>query len=225
VLSSKGGSGVLSRAASGLAVRRDFPLGYDPRAVAVGEGAVWVGARNPTHVVLLRVAPSTGAVQTRRFLKGADIQSIAVGEGAVWVLQHGAITRLDPASARITKRVAFPSSSEGQIAVGEGAVWVTMNIAKQGNVLVRFDPRTLRRTKTISTSLHSPSSLGGVAVGEGAVWWGADVSGTVRRVDPKTGTNTKTIRITAPVGTVNDFQPMGIAAGADSVWVTVTYSP
>jgi len=173
---------------------------------------------------VLRIAPSTGAVLTRRFLKGGDIESIAVGQGAVWVLQDGALTRLDPVSARITKRVALPSVQVGQIAVGEGAVWATLLRPNGGDVLIRFDPRTLQRTKTIS-----PPSLGSsgksVAVGDGAVWWDGGARGTVWRVDPPTGRLIKTIRITPVAGTVNDFTPNLIAAGADAVWVTVTYSP
>jgi streptogramin lyase len=100
-----------------------------------------------------------------------------------------------------------------------------MILAKQGsNVLVRFDPRTLRRTKTISPNV--PNSLGkSVAVGEGGVWWSGGDSGTIWRVDPPTGTITKTIRITPPPGTVNDFTPQLIATGPDAVWVTVTFSP
>jgi hypothetical protein len=81
VLSREGGSGLLTRVRPGLEYARKTKLGYDPRAVAVGAGAVWVAAKNATQEVVLRIAPRTGAVLTRRFLKGADIQSIAVGQG------------------------------------------------------------------------------------------------------------------------------------------------
>src|SRR5262249_33285196 len=110
------------------------------------------------------------------------------------------------------------------IATGDGAVWATMIRGNHGNVLVRFDPRTLRRTKTILPPSLS-SSAGSVAVGEGAGWWAGGASGTGWRGGPSAGKSNNAIRISPVAGTVNDFTPNLIAAGADAVWVTVTYSP
>jgi streptogramin lyase len=95
--------------------------------------------------------------------------------------------------------------------------------------LVRIDPRTLAvRTRIASPIVpgsQNESFASHLAVGDGAVWWvGAD-SGFVWRVDPHTGRIVSTIRLTPPLQSFSDFEPFGVAAGADDVWVTVTTAP
>jgi hypothetical protein len=70
-LSSKEGSGVLTRASRGIAYPRDFRLGYRPLAVAVGAGAVWVAASSPTAELVLKIDPPTGKILHRVKLRGA----------------------------------------------------------------------------------------------------------------------------------------------------------
>ena len=95
-----------------------------------------------------------------------------MGEGAVWVLQSGRISRIDPMSARITGAARLPGYQVAQVAAGEGAVWATMQLPSGPNVLVRIDPRTLRRTKTdLDTEWSRYWTPNYVAVGRGAVWW------------------------------------------------------
>jgi serine/threonine-protein kinase len=226
VLSATGGSGVLTRVRPGVAVPRAFAFGYEPLSVAVGPGAVWVAAKSATKEAVLRISPSTGTVLATVPLHGADIQSIAVGDGAVWALQGGAITRIDPATARITGTAALPAQDVAQIAVGDGGVWATMRPPNGGNVLVRIDPHTLRVTTTIpAPSSQGSASLTHLVLGDGALWWSGTDSGTIWRVDPKTGKIVATIHITPPASTFDAIGPLQITAGADAIWVTVTVSP
>jgi streptogramin lyase len=226
VLSSKNGSGVLTRAALGIGFSRDYRLGYDPLAVAAGAGAVWVAATSPTVEVLLKISPSTGKIVRTVKLPGSGIQAVALGEGAVWALQSNRITRIDPMSATITGGATLPGYQVAQVAAGEGAVWITMRVLPSGgNILVRIDPRTLHRTRTISMpSGYLSGTLTRVAVGRGAVWWSGADAGTVWRVDPQTNKIVSTIRVTPTAGTLQ-VEPVMLSTGAGAVWVTVTYGP
>ena len=227
VLSSKNGAGVLTRAPLGISFSRDYRVGYDPISVAAGAGAVWVGAKSPTADVLLEFSPATGRIIHTIQLPSSGIQSIAVGEGAVWILQSNSLSRVDPRSARITGAATLPGYTVYQVAAGEGAVWIAMQLPSGRNVLARIDPRTLRRTSTLS----SPKRLGDeepahVAVGQGAVWWVDSYSdGTVERVDPKTNRIVSTIHVTPQVRATVDIGTVAVATGAGAVWVTVTYGP
>jgi serine/threonine-protein kinase len=226
VLSSKNSSGVLTRAAPGIGFSQDYRLGFDPFAVAVGAGAVWVAAKSPTIEVVLKISPSTGKITHTVKLPGSGIQSIAVGEGAVWALQSNRITRIDPRTAKITGGATLPGYQVAQVAAGEGAVWVTMRPPSGGNILVRIDPRTLHRQKTIFVpSGHDSGESNSVAVGQGAVWWDGADPGTVWRVDPETNRVVSTIRVTPRLRGTVDIAPAMLATGAGSVWVTVTYGP
>ena len=50
-------------------------------------------------------------------------------------------------------------------------------------------------------------------------------AGTVWQVDPRAMTIEATIRLTRPIAAFGDVEPYGIAAGAGSLWVTVTVAP
>jgi serine/threonine protein kinase len=226
VLSSEAGSGILTRVRPGLKYSRQITLGYDPLAVAAGAGAVWVAARNPTRVVILRVDPATGSVLNTVRLTGGDVQSIAVADGAVWVLQSGTISRLDPTTGTVERRLHLPGWNMGQIAAGDAGVWATMQLPNGPNVLVHVDARARRLLKTIQEPPTSSSStmLTRLAVGDHAVWWNGS-SGAIWRIDPKTSRIVRTIHVTPPAAFPPDFTPLGIAAGAGAVWVTVTIGP
>jgi YVTN family beta-propeller protein len=230
VLSSEAGSGVLTRVRPGLVpglvtYARKTTLGYDPLAVAAGAGEVWVAAKNATSDVLLRVDPRTGSVLRTVRLTGGDALSIAVGDGAVWVLQTGTISRLDPATGRVTSRLHVPPWEFGQIAVGDAGVWATGQPPNGVKVLVHVDPRGRRLLKTIPAPDASTSTMQTrLAVGESAVWWNT-TSGTIWRVDPKTDRIVRAVRVIRPPAFTTDPSPLGIAAGAGAVWVTVTIGP
>ena len=224
-LSSKEGSGVLTRASWGYEFPKDFRLDYRPLAVAAGAGAVWVAASSPTAEVVLRIDPATGKVLHTVKLPGAEIRSIAVGEGAIWTLQSGTITRLDPATGGITRRVSLPANQVGQVAAGEGAVWATLQEPSGGNALARLDLRTFRVSNTPMPKGENTATLSRVSVDKGAVWWDGADNGNVWRVDPETGKIVSTVHLTGGLRSTTDILPVSIAAGADGVWVTVGFGP
>jgi len=226
VLSNNEGSGFLTRAPHGISLPREFRLDYDPLSVAVGAGAVWVGASSPTAQVVLQIDPSTGAVLHTTKLPGGAVRSIAVGDGAVWALQSDGITRLDPTTARITRRAPLAAFQVGQVAAGAGAVWATLQLSSEGSALVRVDPRTLRVTKRFLMPRGETSgTMTRVAVGRGAVWWDGADNGHVWRIDPETGKIVSAVRVTPGLAATTDILPVSLAAGADGVWVTVGFGP
>jgi len=62
---------------------------------------------------------------------------------------------------------------------------------------------------------------------DGDVWWGGTDTGDLWRVDPRTA-KVATVHVAPPIGeqqpeSVFDmFEPLGMAVGGGSVWVTVT---
>ena len=80
----------------------------EPRAVAVGYGAVWVVVRGARDNQVLRIDPATGEVTQRtRFPASAPIDGLAAGLGSVWVVASSTATlyRINPRSAAVTGRV------------------------------------------------------------------------------------------------------------------------
>jgi streptogramin lyase len=225
VLSRSGGSGVLTRVRLGIAVPESFPVRYHPLALAVGDGAVWLGATRATAPVVLEIDPSTGRTLATVHLHGPDIQSIAVGEGAVWALLGTTIARIDPATAQVTGTVDLAAVGAGQVAAGNGGVWATIHLATGSNALAHVDPRTLRVIRIPEPTILSSAVFTRVAVGAGAVWWNRADAGTISRVDPRTDRVVSTIRITPAVTSFADIEPLGITATPNGVWVSVSFGP
>jgi tRNA A-37 threonylcarbamoyl transferase component Bud32/streptogramin lyase len=235
VISQESGKGVLTRVRPGLELPREYTFDYDPLAVAVGEGSVWVAAKSVSGSVVLRIHRDTGSVLDTVTLRDAavdpqtsfrDVQAISVGAGAVWVLHGGTIFRIDPATARISGRVDLPGNEAADVEAGDGAVWATVFAPPRGNVLARVDPKTLKVTRTIAAPIDYGSSLySNVALTDGSVWWNGTDSGTIWRVEPSAGRVVSAIRLTPPVESYSVSQPLGIAASAGGVWVTVSLAP
>ncbi len=224
VLSSKNGSGILTRARLGVAYAQETHFPYDPLAVTVGLGAVWVAAKDATSQVVLRISQNTAKIVRTLRLTGGDVASIAVGDGAIWVLQSGLISRLDR-TGRIIGQLHFPTWNVGQIAAGDAGVWATMQLPNGPNVLVHVDPRARRLLKTLpEPAASSDTPLTRVALGKHAVWWNG-AAGTIWRVDPLTERIVQAIHITPAPAFPPDIAPLGIAAGENAVWTTVTIGP
>ncbi len=208
-------------------------------SVALGAGAVWVGATKIGRSVVLRIDPRTGSVDAVVLpIRNAsidpgslfrDIRWVTVGEGNVWAVRGGTVYRIDPAAARVTGTVDLPGNEVFQIAAGYGAVWALTFVPATGKQLVRIDPRTLEIEKTTRApavpGAGNSNFTGGLAFGDGSIWWNGADTGTVWRVDPPTGAITATIRMTPPIKGFFSFQPYAIAATAGGVWVTVRVPP
>lgn len=150
------------------------PLGAKARALAFGQGALWVATDAGE---LLRINPYT--IVTDEIIKvGKSPRSIAVGEGAVWTLNagDGAVSRVDPKTNKVVTTIKLGGPvTGGQIAAGEGSVWVTA----PGAPLSRIDPRTNRLVQQFMGE-----GGGAVLVAQGSVWLAA-TSTTIWRLDPR----------------------------------------
>jgi streptogramin lyase len=183
-------------------------------AVAVGEGAVWVGS----GVRLLKIDAASGTIVAGLHQTGFGhgVVDIAVGAGAVWIAdQQEVVVRISAETATPTGkpvRSVYPSS----LAVGYDSVWVAGADYGGGHPAVwRIDPQTLQVTQTIplGKSRLRPGTVFGLATGEGAVWLTDYDGGTLLRIDPGTGVIVSTIRIGG--------HPRGVAVGAGRIWVSV----
>ena len=71
-------------------------VGDDPRALAVGHGAVWVANHGDNTVT--RIDARTGRIAGAPVPVGAGPLGVAAGADAVWVANHddGTVTRIRP---------------------------------------------------------------------------------------------------------------------------------
>jgi streptogramin lyase len=99
-----------------------FRLGFAPRAVAAGGGAVWLVNRGAGAVA--RFAPRDGRV-VALIPVGRGPVSVAAGVGSVWVANglDRTVSRIDPLQNRVTRTISVDSPPV-DIAVGLGEVWV-----------------------------------------------------------------------------------------------------
>lgn len=185
------------------------------RAMAAGEGAVWVPVASKD--VLLKVDPITNTqVQEIPAPMLSSEGSVGAGEGGVWVITatdsgDTNLTRFNPASGAVDAVIPLPSNSAG-VVVDFGAVWVT---GTNNAELYRIDPAT--NTITSIVRLHEWPRF--VASGEGSIWVFNQSDGTVQRIDGKTAELLATIETGLP-GNRSD-----IACGGGYVWVSAPGTP
>ena len=212
------GKPLLTRVLSHAGGKRDYALDHEPRAVAVGHGAVWVLGRGVSDNQVLRIDPATGAVTARtRFPVSSRLSSLAVGLGGVWVMSSSTATlyRIDPRSARLTGQMDLGRRA-GRPNVQFGRVWVGVSDAGGKTLLV--DPRTLRVVVPLDCCALGD---GYDAVhGFGSTWTTDWQTGTVVRWDGATYEIVKSIRVTDPPFYEGHCMT-SIAAGAGAAWVTV----
>jgi serine/threonine-protein kinase len=105
-------------------VEATIRLPFVPKAVAAGEGAVWVTSLLGDTVS--RIDPQTNRV-VATIPVGRGPYSIAAGGGAVWVTAaiDDTVSRIDPTTNRVVAVIPV-SGAPGQVAVGSEGVWVTV---------------------------------------------------------------------------------------------------
>ncbi len=140
-------------------------------ALAVGEGAVWVGS----DVGVSRIGMRSNSISATIRLGVTPAAAVAVGEGAVWVAARpffrccppktvgsGTLTRIDPAT-NFVETTILVGGRPAAVAVGEGSVWVADPGTRS---VVRVDPENNRVVARIRVGARPR----GIAVGDGLVW-------------------------------------------------------
>src|SRR5439155_6947853 len=98
----------ISQAGSDAGLAKTLPVkaGKDPRAVAVGEGSIWVA--NEGDGTISRIEPSTNRVSAV-IRVGSSPGAIVVGEDGVWVLNRlgRSVSRIDPGSNKVVQTIAI----------------------------------------------------------------------------------------------------------------------
>ncbi len=178
------------------------------RAIAVGEGAVWVPDMGSSTVYKVDPGTNKVAMKIPTDIFGGD-GSIGVGAGSVWVItfdnHNKTVTRYNAATGAVEARIALPRRSK-DVVFDHGSVWVTA--AGRGE-LYRIDPASNEVVATISVT-DSPSYM---ASGEDSIWILDLIAGVVQRIDGPTGELTATIDARAI------DSDGGIVTGGGFVWV------
>jgi hypothetical protein len=119
--------------------------------VATGAGAVWL----PQARSVLRIDERSHEVRTIRTgpLEGGGFQhDLAVDRRRIWALRdesrtRSELVRYDSRTGRRTGRATLPGIADA-VVVRPHAVWVA-TVASHWETVLRFDPRTLRRTRLV----------------------------------------------------------------------------
>ncbi len=199
-----------------------YRLDVEPRAVAAGEGALWVLGTGTRDSQVLRIDPATGDVTARtHFSASSRIDSLDVGLGAVWVVSssRGTLYRINPRSAAVTGHTDLGERA-GRPEVQFGNVWVV--VSDGGGMSLVVDPRTLYVVVPLDCCLPLDEGYDFVD-GYGSTWQIDWAAGTVVRWDSKTYEVVESISVTGPP-TYDGLCLTSIAAGAGGVWVTAAPS-
>jgi streptogramin lyase/predicted Ser/Thr protein kinase len=198
-----------------------IPLGrIDPLAIAVGEGFVWVLAKDLQGNAILKVDTDREAVVGKAQVSvGETVTDIAVGEGSVWFTdwqREETLSRLDPDTMRVTGTV--DSAGDDAVAVGAGAVWLA---DIETGTLTRVDPATMKVTKRLKLFKPPFFAAVDVTVGSGFVWLSFLEGQTVYRVDPASNAAVPVAIELPPTDLPFPPGPKGIAGGPEGVWVAI----
>ncbi|MGZ8694645.1 MAG: protein kinase domain-containing protein [Gaiellaceae bacterium] len=224
------GRGYLTRIPA-AGVQREFRMPGAPKAVGLGEGAVWVLARRGASSQVLRIDPTTGRiVHTVSLGPRSRADSLLVGLGFVWAVSSttAVVYRVDPRtrlvrSVDIGERAGRPSLGPVEVDLlprtkgfrgTKLAVNVTVSDFDGSEVVV---DRTARQ---VTQFPGDPIGQGfGVLLGG---WpWGFDpATGMVIHFRRAAGNWFAKVRVTdAPYW--GGLCMTSLAAGAGAIWVTV----
>jgi len=189
-------------------------------AIAATQRNVWVV--DPPGAVT-RIDTMRSAVAGKWHFR--DAYGVAAGDGAAWVLTGDGVERItatrgsQPVTISLGSTASGPSPSAQAIAVGPPGVWTAnayvppapcrpRRCPQASSNIFRIDPHTNIVETTIDGRFRGPL---GATYGEGSLWVIDDRS--LVRVDPAKN------RVAARISLAE--QPVGVAAGAGSVWVAV----
>ena len=183
-------------------VRRSFPVGATPTAVAVSPSATWV--TNFDDRTVSRIDLRSG--QQKVVGSPSTPTGIAVGSNGVWVISSydGTVERLDTSGAGVLAVLRLRPGLRDVVANSQGA-WVTNT---SDGTVARIDPAT----NEVASTLHGFAKPSGVALGANRIWVAEAAAHRIDAVSPDTGR--VVLRITV------QLEPSELAFGDGSLWVT-----
>ena len=154
-------------------------VGDNARALATGEGSVWV--TNTSDGTLSEIDADTGRTVGRPLELGGRPTNVAVGGGSVWVADNfeGRLIRIDPRGAggsptvgRTTETGPHPRG----ITVGFGSIWVSIG---DEDLVARYD-----HSGGLTATYEVGSDPASLDIGNGSIWTADQASDTISRIDP-----------------------------------------
>ena len=209
---------LLTRVPRGKGPIRTYALNVEPRAVAVGAGAVWVLGHRPGDNELLRLNGLTGEVTGRTWFPDAGrVDSLDVGLGAVFVTSStpAALYRVDADTMEFDARADLGRRA-GRPRVRFGLVWV--RISDEGGRTLLLDGRTLGVVRVLGCCALQDGDDS--VRGFGSSWTTDREAGTVVRRDADTYDLVATIHLTPPPS-AGVLCETAMTAGDGAVWVTL----
>jgi hypothetical protein len=145
-----------------------------------------------TNRWLLHIDP-TGRVH---HVVRSPLGDVVTGAGAVWLPRASSVLRVDERTGRVRTLATGPLRLGGfqhDLAAGYGALWALRYVSRARSELVRYDPRTGRRTGSASL----PGIADAIVVRPGALWVATIAAGgTLLRLDPRTLHRTLLVHVT-----------------------------
>lgn len=152
-----------SEAVVGLPIRLGPSGTGRPKAIAVGDGTVWVGDELVPGMWEIRA--STGDIVATPGLRGGPPSSILVdGEGAVWVSIYD-VDRVfvwDPSPLQVVRTYEV-GRGPTDLSAGAGGIWVVESL---DGTVAHLDPSTA----TVVARERVGGNPQGVAIGGGSIW-------------------------------------------------------
>jgi DNA-binding SARP family transcriptional activator/streptogramin lyase len=183
------------------------------RGLAYGGGSLWlsqiVGGDTSNVNSVTEIDPDTGDERTIDLTRSASVLAWSGEYGELWInnFDDGSLTRLEPATGA-TNTIDDGMTQSSYPVVDDSVVWVGDWAGPQVGRLSAVGTPRLRRISLTGGS----AGVWAIAVGAGAVWATTPRDGALWRVDSKTSAVT---RVNLP------YQPTGVTADANNVWVTV----
>jgi class 3 adenylate cyclase len=206
---------------------RTFGIPATPAGIAAASDGLWVGdSANPSVLKLgaetarvvekistppLEVASRVSRPEGEPFL---DAGQMILTKRALWFLSGDAtLTRIDARRGKVEARIRHegtPGAGPAYVAADADAIWVYA----WGATLTRIDPESNEVVSSTELAASGP-----MAAGFGSVWVADNVNNQVFQLAPGsvTGSTAPSVVRSVAVG----GPPVGLATGAEALWVAV----
>jgi streptogramin lyase len=192
--------------ASTLPMIAKIHIGGDPDWLGIGFGSVWISV--PKNNEIVRINPTTNAIEARIKVGEEPCYGIGIGESYVWVLNCKSqnLTRIRPQDNTVDRvnSVRIAPHGEGGIAVDKDGVWYVGNEDGHASTLLELNDRTTETMRVGADSAVVNSAFG-------SIWVTSSGEAKIYRINPKR--HRVIARIPVPAS------PRFTAIGGRAVWV------